>query len=138
MAEAIKMLSLVALACIGFAKTNGCLFTESSTPQGSHFLFAVLLIYLVYFTGKILANSIIEDCPLTWVPHNCEILVGEFVRKSLHSPSSTNGLENRSIRNGYLVIDACEAEGVDKYRSKVVIHEPHATYSIRVSSITVH
>ncbi len=133
-----KMLSLIVLTCIGFAKANGCLFTESDTTQGNHFLFAELLINLVYFTEKILTRAIIEDCPLTWVSHNCEILIGEFVRKSLRSPSSANGPENISIRNGYLVIDACKAEGIDKYQSKVVIHEPHATYSIRVSSITVH
>ncbi len=138
MAEAINMLSFIVLTCIGFAKANGCLFTESSTPQGNHFLFTTLIMYLVYFTEKILTKAIIEDCPLTWTPHNCEILVGEFVRKSLQSASSVNDLENISIRNGYLVIDACEAEGINKYRSKVVIHEPHATYSIRVSSITVH
>ncbi len=137
MAVAINMLSLIVLVCVGFAKTNGCLFTESNTPQGNHFLFTTLIMYLVYFTEKTLTKAIIEDCPLAWTPHNCEILVGEFVRKSLRSPSSTNGLENISIRNGYMVIDACEAEGIDKYRSKVVIHEPHVTYSITVSSITV-
>ncbi len=138
MAVAINMLSLIVLACIGFAKANGCLFTESNTSQSNHFLFTTLIMYPVYFTEKILTKAVIEDCPLAWVPHNCEILVGEFVRKSLHSPSSTNGLEIISIRNGYMVIDACEAEGINKYRSKVVIHEPHTRYSIRVSSPTVH
>ncbi len=131
MAIAIKMLSLVVLVCICFAKTNGCLFTEGKIlmfhakhPQVSHMI-------------ENIRQNQIEDCPLAWAPHNCEMLVGEFVRKSLRSSSTVNGLENLSIGNRFLVIDTCEEERVDKYRAKVVIHKPYANYRARVRTTTV-
>ncbi len=131
MAIAIKMLNLIVLVCICFAKTNGCLFTEGK----------ILMFHAKHSQVSHLVESIgknqAEDCPLAWAPHNCEILVGEFVRKSLQSASTVNGLENLSIGNRFLVIDACEEERIDKYRAKVIIHKPYATYEIMVSPTTV-
>ncbi len=58
------------------------------------------------------------------------------MRKSLHSASRVNDLENLSIQNRFLAIVACEAERIDKYRAKVIIHKPFATYEIMVSLTT--
>ncbi len=130
MAMAIKMLSIVVLVCIGFTKTNGCLFTE-----GKILIFHSKHSQVSHLVENIRQNQA-EDCPLAWAPHNCEILVGEFVRKSLQSASSVNDLEHLSIQNRFLVIDACEAERIDQYQAKVIIHKPYATYEITVSPKT--
>ncbi len=124
------MLALIVLACVGFAKTNGCLFTE-----GKILIFHSKHSQVSHMIENIRQNQI-EDCPLAWAPHNCEMLVGELVRKSLRRPSTVNGLENLSIGNRFLVIDACEPERIDKYRAKVLIHKPYATYEIMVSPTT--